>query len=116
MAQTKRSTVVGVFEDRRQAQQAVDGLKRAGFREDEIGIVSHNQDEGAARGDAADREGRAGKGASRASDRSRGGGWAIGIAAGVLPAIGPIVAGGILASILASAAGTAVAGGLIGRS
>ena len=34
--------------------------------------------------------------------------------AGVLPAIGPVIAGGALAAIAASAAGTAVAGGLVG--
>ena len=33
------NTVVGVFEDRQKAQQAVNELKQAGFREDQIGIV-----------------------------------------------------------------------------
>ncbi|MGH7129004.1 MAG: general stress protein, partial [Planctomycetaceae bacterium] len=34
--------------------------------------------------------------------------------AGLLPAIGPVIAGGLLMSILASAAGGAAAGGLVG--
>ena len=38
----------------------------------------------------------------------------LGIVAGVLPAVGPVIAGGALAAIAASAAGTAAAGGLIG--
>ena len=35
----KRNTVVGVFEDRQHANMAIDELKRAGFRDDQIGIV-----------------------------------------------------------------------------
>jgi uncharacterized protein (TIGR02271 family) len=40
--------------------------------------------------------------------------WAIGIAAGLLPAIGPVIAGGLLASVVASAAGGAAVGGIVG--
>ncbi|MFH5803965.1 hypothetical protein ACG2DA_07915, partial [Alienimonas sp. DA493] len=40
--------------------------------------------------------------------------WGLGIVAGALPAIGPVIAGGALAAVAASAAGTAAAGGLIG--
>jgi uncharacterized protein (TIGR02271 family) len=40
--------------------------------------------------------------------------WALGIAAGMLPAIGPVIAGGLLASVLASAAGGAAVGGILG--
>src|SRR4051794_10056892 len=39
MAAKQRSTVVGVFEDRRQADQGVAELKRAGFRDDQIGVA-----------------------------------------------------------------------------
>src|SRR4051794_7655394 len=39
MATTQRSTVVGVFEDRRHADQAVADLKKAGFRDDQIGVA-----------------------------------------------------------------------------
>ena len=39
MAAKQRSTVVGVFEDRRDADQAVAELKRAGFRDDQIGVA-----------------------------------------------------------------------------
>ncbi|MDZ4779128.1 MAG: hypothetical protein SGJ19_02625 [Planctomycetia bacterium] len=40
--------------------------------------------------------------------------WALGIAAGMLPAIGPIIAGGMLGSVLASAVAGAATGGLAG--
>ncbi len=42
----------------------------------------------------------------------RGSLWALGISAGMLPAIGPIIAGGMLGSVLASAVVGAAAGGL----
>ena len=34
----QRSTIVGVFEDRRQADTAVNELRQAGFREDQIRV------------------------------------------------------------------------------
>jgi len=115
MQTSQRTTVVGVFEDRRQAQLAVEELKRVGFTDSQIGVISRNEDEvrtttketsgshiveGAATGVAAG----AGVGAL----------WALGIAAGMLPAIGPVIAGGLLASVLASAAGGAAVAGIVG--
>ena len=38
-AASQRSTIVGVFEDRQRADQAVGELSRAGFREDQIGVA-----------------------------------------------------------------------------
>lgn len=103
-----RSNVVCAFEDRQQAQRAVDALRRAGFREDQIGVV--------ARGIGTVEESHAEEGAltGAVAGAGVGGLWAIGIAAGLLPAVGPVIAGGLLASILASAAGTAVVGSLVG--
>jgi len=115
MQTSQRSTVVGVFEDRRQAQLAVEELKRVGFTDSQIGVITRDEDtahtttsedsgshvvEGAAAGVAAG----AGVGAL----------WALGIAAGMLPAIGPVIAGGLLASVLASAAGGAAVAGIVG--
>lgn len=120
MTQQRRSTVVGVFEDPRQAQQAIIELRRAGFREDEIGLVTpstgHDRSDEAVE-TPADESGRhVETGAVTGAVAGAGAGalWALGIVAGVLPPLGPVVAGGILASILASAAGTAVAGGIVG--
>lgn len=116
MTHRKCSTAVGVFQDRRQAQQAVKELRQAGFREDEIGVISRDGEGMADDTRAEDRGSRAGTGAVTGAVAGAGTGalWALGIAAGVLPAIGPVVAGGLLASVLASAAGTAVAGGIVG--
>jgi len=38
-AAKQHSTVVGVFEDRQQANQAVSDLLKAGFRQDQIGVA-----------------------------------------------------------------------------
>lgn len=113
MTESKRSTVVGVFADPQQAQKAVEELRRAGFREDQIGVVAHDQE---AKPGAATKGSHAGAGAAIGAASGAGAGalWALGIAAGVLPAIGPVVAGGLLASILASAAGGAVVAGIAG--
>jgi len=93
MSKTQRPVAVGVFNDAQSAQQAVNDLRRLGFQEDQIGVVSHQTD---------------------AAGAGLGALWGIGILAGVLPAIGPAIAGGTLATILSSAAAGAVAAGLAG--
>ncbi len=110
---TDRETVVGVFHSHAEAQKAVNDLKDAGFTEDQIGIASQDidgtyqeQTQGTMASEGATAGALGGLGAGAL--------WGLGIVAGVLPAIGPVIAGGALAAIAASAAGTAAAGGLIG--
>lgn len=118
MATTDRNhaTVIGVFRDVRMAQAAVHELRRVGFREDQIGIVTHGEqghttatregtgthwEEGAAVGAAAG----AGIGAL----------WAVGMATIALPPLLPaVLVSSWLVSILASAASGAVIAGLAG--
>jgi hypothetical protein len=109
-----RTTVVGVFEDRGMAQTAVSELRRAGFREDQIGVVARHGE--AVEEVAVEHSSAAGEGAvaGMVAGAGIGGLWALGIAAGLLPGIGPVIAGGIFASILASAAAAAAAGGVLG--
>lgn len=110
---TDRETAVAMFHSHAEAQKAVRDLKAAGFTDKQIGIAAKDLDgsyqeqtEGnmASEGATAGAVGGLGAGAL----------WGLGIVAGVLPAIGPVIAGGALAAIAASAAGTAAAGGLIG--
>jgi uncharacterized protein (TIGR02271 family) len=110
-----RNSVVGVFENHAQAQRAVDDLRRAGFREDQIGVATQDRsrtatDETPAEG------GNAGTGAvtGALAGAGLGAAWGIGIVAGLLPAIGPVIAGGTLAAILASAGLGAAAAGVAG--
>jgi len=116
MTKAKHSTAVGVFESREQAQQAVNELRRAGFREDEIGMVTRDEGGTTPAASEEDRGSHVGTGAATGAIAGAGVGalWALGIVALGLPAVGPVIAGGILASVLASAAGTAVAGGIVG--
>ena len=88
-----RTTAIAIFEDRAQAQRAIEQLKRAGFTEKEIGVTA--RDTGEADGDVVDR----GKGthakegaiAGVAAGAGVGALWGLGILAGVLPGIGTAV-------------------------
>jgi hypothetical protein len=112
-----RSTVVGVFPDRSRAQQAVDALKRAGFREDQLGVAtrSESQEPWPDR----DTGSKVAEGAAIGAATGAGVGvlWGLGVVAQIFPPLG-IVAGGTLMALLASAGtGAAVAtviGALVG--
>jgi uncharacterized protein (TIGR02271 family) len=99
------------------AERAVEQLKNAGFRDDQIGFVA--RDQGAGQGTTATGEtAETGTTGERAAAGAVGGGILGGIigaaAALLIPGIGPVVAGGILATTLAGAAVGAAAGGLLG--
>jgi len=119
-ATSTKAAVVGVFHDRGNAQKAVNQLRSAGFAESEIGMITQKTANDRAAHDAASaHEGdgtNAAEGAAVGAATGVGVGalWALGIAAGILPAIGPAIAGGILASIVTSAASGAAVGGLVG--
>ena len=108
-----RRTVVGVYHSHAEARNAVRDLKAAGFTENQIGIASRDT-EGHHLKNPDSSMASDGMIAGATSGLSIGALWGLGIAAGVLPAIGPVIAGGTLAAIAASAAGAAAAGGLIG--
>jgi len=117
MTAALQSVLVGVFENRSEAEAAIRELKAFGIYEGNIGLVVRQ----AASRDyvnpaPADAGTKAAEGAAVGAAAGAGIGalWALGIAAAVLPPIGPIVAGGLLASVLASAAGGAATAGLIG--
>jgi hypothetical protein len=115
MSTATKNTVIGVFTSHGQAQATVNELRNLGFTESQIGLVSKRAGlpdvdqqtdaidftkEGAATGAAL------GVGAGTL--------WGLGILAGALPAIGPVIAGGTLAALVSSAATGAAAGSLGG--
>jgi uncharacterized protein (TIGR02271 family) len=112
---SQRNTLVAVFRDRSQAQQAINALKRAGFRDDQIGVTSREGKltEASAEGATDNYAAEAGA-AGLATGAGVGALWGLGIISGFLPAIGPAIAGGTLAAILSSAAAGAAAAGLAG--
>jgi len=120
MASTQRTTAVGVFENARDAQQAVRELRQAGFREDQIGVASHHDEKTHSGETTAGHDTHAGTGAVTGALAGAGIGaaWGLAAVAGLVPAIGPVIAGGTLAAVLASAglgaAAAGIAGALIG--
>jgi len=115
MATSTRSTVVGVFHERHDAERAIDALKKKGFHDDQLGIAVRDADKGEgtirSEGDSGDAGGGAATGAITGGVV---GGVLGALAAGLIPGIGPVLAGGLLAGVLGGAAAGAAAGGLIG--
>lgn len=113
---TLRTTAVGVFHDRDQAQAAVSELRRLGFPENDIGVAYRGEERitGASGVEGHGSHAAEGAGVGAATGAGVGALWGLGIMAGVLPAIGPAIAGGTLAAILSSAAAGAAAAGLAG--
>jgi uncharacterized protein (TIGR02271 family) len=116
MAAKTRSTVVGVFEDRHQADRAIAELKRAGFREDQIGVITRRDETLATADDVDTDDTHADSGALTGALAGAGLGAlaGLGILAGVIPVIGPAIAGGTLGVILSNAAVGAGVAGLAG--
>jgi uncharacterized protein (TIGR02271 family) len=114
-ARSGQSTIVGVFNDRAQAQQAINELKRAGFTDDQIGVTTREgKIETVTDADSGDTYGAEGAVAGIATGAGMGALWGLGILSGLLPGIGPAIAGGTLAALLSSAAAGAAAAGLAG--
>src|SRR5919201_3209901 len=116
MATTERPTVVGVFDNRTEAERAVDELHRAGFRDDQIGYAAHGGEapEGSTDWQAAG-PGEAGEGAAKGAVSGGIIGGILGaLATGLIPGIGPVVAGGLLAGIIGGGLIGAAGGGLLG--
>jgi len=114
MTTRPQTAAIGLFRDPAQAQRAVRALKQAGFRDDEIGVLSPDTRKGGEGRDGVGEHVVEGATVGVAAGAGAGALWALGIAAHLLPGIGPVVAGGILVSLLSSAAGTAAVGGLVG--
>jgi uncharacterized protein (TIGR02271 family) len=110
-----RSNVVGVFEDRRHADQAVADLKKVGFRDDQIGVaMRHDAGTTDSAADATDTHAEEGAIAGTMAGLGLGALAGLGVLAGVIPVIGPAIAGGTLGIILSNAAAGAAVAGLAG--
>lgn len=108
------STVVGLFDDRGQAEKAVDEIKNAGIRQGKISIVGK---EDRLRGSQENRNNMSGgKMTTGATTGGTLGGLA-GLLAGAgtlaIPGVGPILAAGPIAAGLTGVAAGGVAGGLV---
>jgi hypothetical protein len=128
MATQTRTTVIGVFDTRQQAHQAIEELRRAGFKDSQITMVMHHNDDtvvdvtdmDAAKAAQVTGESKAGEGALAGTVAGGLGGGALALALGMIPGIGPVLSFGTLAPGLfgvgsaIGAAGGGVVGALIG--
>jgi hypothetical protein len=113
----QKSTIVGVFNDRLEADRAVDELRRSGFRDDQIGVaMRHDNGAVTADGGTVTDESHTGSGAVAGVLTGLGLGAlaGLGVLSGMIPVIGPAIAGGTLGIILSNAAVGAGVGGLVG--
>lgn len=116
-AENQRSTVVGVFEDRAQADKAVAELMKAGFRQEQIGVAMRHAEGSTSGTDASDvDDSDSGSGAMTGAIAGLGLGAlaGLGVLAGVIPVVGPAIAAGTLGVILSNAAAGAGVAGLVG--
>ena len=91
------STVVGVFNERYEADRAIDDLVKAGFRNDQIGVVTRDPQGRTVVKHKGEAETHAGGGAiaGAVAGAGIGGLVGLGVLAGVIPVIGPAIAAGI---------------------
>jgi hypothetical protein len=113
--------VVGVFENRVDAERAVDELRGLGFGDEQLGFAMRELGGGTApsRDESsqalAEEEHETGREAAKGVVTGGVVGGVLGaLATGLIPGIGPVLAAGLLAGILGGAAVGAAAGGLIG--
>lgn len=98
------SALIATFGDRREAEYYLQELKRAGFKEDEIGILAPHQHETVVEDDAV----------AGAITGGMVGALAGAVATGLIPGIGPVLATGLLTGVIGGAAAGATAGGILG--
>jgi len=120
MSTTRGETVVGVFEDRERAREAIEALKSAGFDADTISVLSPDRKatEEIAEDTGTHAASGAATGALAGGVLGGVGGWLVGIGALAIPGVGPFIAAGAFATALGGAAigaGVgAIAGALVG--
>ena len=113
MKRGSNNTVVGVFYTRSEAEDAIRDLRTAGFSDDRIGMVARNADGHMVneKGDTLAEEGAA---AGAVVGAGAGALVRLGILAGTIPVIGPVLAIGTLGTLLLNAAGGAAILGVVG--
>ncbi|TNJ66470.1 low temperature-induced protein [Paenibacillus hemerocallicola] len=108
--------LVGVFTDEQEAIRAIEGLKRQGYRSDEISVITKNRDDARVVEEETGSMAPEGVATGAAAGGMLGGaaGLLAGIGALTIPGIGPILAAGPIVATLTGAAVGAGAGSLVG--
>src|SRR5260221_3955805 len=112
----KNTAVFGIYRDRQHAEQAVDGLRVAGFRNSDVSALL--PDNVGTKDFAHEKKTKVPEGAAAggASGAVLGGalGWLAGTGALAIPGLGPFIAAGPIMGTLAGAGAGGAVGGLIG--
>lgn len=112
----KNIAVFGIYATRDSAEEAVDALRRAGFRNTDISALF--PDNAGTKDFAHEKNTKAPEGATTggASGLVVGGvlGWLVGIGALAIPGIGPLIAAGPIVAALAGAGALGTVGGIVG--
>jgi hypothetical protein len=113
--------VAAVFDNREDAERAIDWLRSRGVRNDNISVMAQDSRQTAA---MSERTGAERVDDDPGSDMARGAGTGLaagagvgalfGLAAAMIPGIGPFITAGALANALGAAGGGAVAGAIVG--
>ena len=109
---TVAKTIVGLFENRAQAEQLVQHLRAGDTAGEDISLMSPGDTAGDSAG--GDRASGVAIGAGTGAALGGLGGLLVGLGALAIPGIGPVLAAGPIAAALAGAAAGAATGGLIG--
>lgn len=112
----KNHAIVGVFETKAGAEQAIADLKADGFKDSQIGLVYRDVEGKTVRKGAAD-DTNAPEGAAIGAAIGGAGGALVGagiLAGAIVPVVGPIFALGTLSTVLLNAAGGAAIAGIAG--
>src|SRR5918994_3292439 len=101
-----RDTVVAVFDDRDDAQDAINALRNAGFMAEDISILARDRDTAGRLAEDTGTEAATGAATGALAGGLLGGvaGWLVGIGALAIPGFGPFIAAGVLGSALTGAA------------
>jgi hypothetical protein len=105
------SRVTAVFDDRAQAERAVNELRRLGVTDTDLSFVARSEDDAVAAGAARDT---AGKRAAKGAAAGAGAGLLFGLAALAIPGLGPFITAGGLASALGTTGGALASGAIVG--
>ena len=109
--------VVGVFDDPSDAEQALNGLREAGFAPGDVGVVARPSDAEAEAPPAVEPAPRVDETSGILAGGLLGGvaGWLVGLTTLAVPGVGPLLAAGPLAAAVSGSGLGAAAGGLIGH-
>ena len=105
--------VTAVFDDRTHAERAIAELRRTGISEKEMSIVSRRPDDIEVKGGPVD-DNTAGERIGKGALAGAGVGTLFGLAALVIPGVGPFITAGVLASALGATGGAVAAGAIVG--